>query len=113
MDKKKTPLFADILLSITEEGRQKMQQDPKWDAINSAKDPLQLFELAKKVHLTSLSAGKMTVNDKTIARHQFDNLHQSQYRQSESVTDYFKRYRQAAIDAKDAVKVSPLTEEET
>ena len=77
MERNRTPMFALILSRITDEGRQKMEQDPGWQAIDDSKDPLSLFKLVKKTHLTSLSTSKISVNDKTIAWNHFNNVRQS------------------------------------
>ena len=65
---------------------------PSWAAINDSKDPLTLFKLVKKVHLTSLSTGKIKVNDKTTARNQFNALRQSQHVKDEPLPVFRKRF---------------------
>ena len=90
-------VFAVIMGQLSAESKDKIQLEPTWDEINSAKDPVRLMLLIVKTHQAS-STGMEDI-DKSNARDEYNSLRQQPH---ESAIE-FKRRFQNQLKALEAV----------
>jgi hypothetical protein len=84
---KKLALYSYIMLHISDESEQKLKEQPTWNAISLAKDPLLLYQLLKVTHF-GVVTGNLQV-DRVKAQKDFVNIRQHE---KESLIEYKKKF---------------------